>query len=110
MATGKTPDGKPHAGKKIIALVLVFTACAAFAEFKAGFARVDVTPPLGIPITGYFYKRIADGVMDPLYVDCVAISDGTNTALVYCVDALSLSNPFVRKAFPAITAAAQSGT
>ncbi len=91
--------------KKTIVLALVFAACAAFAEFSAGFARVDATPPLGIPITGYFYKRIADGVLDPLYIDCVAVSDGTNTALVYCVDALSLSNPFVKKAFPAITAA-----
>ena len=91
--------------KRTIVLALVFTACAVFAEFKAGFARVDVTPPLGIPITGYFYKRIADGILDPLYIDCVAVSDGTNTALVYCIDALGLSNPFVNKAFPAITAA-----
>jgi hypothetical protein len=91
--------------KKTIVLALVFATCAVFAEFKAGFARVDVTPPLGIPITGYFYKRIADGMLDPLYADCVAVSDGTNSALVYCVDALSLSNPFVKKAFPAITAA-----
>ena len=44
---------------KTIVLALAFTMCAAAAEFKAGFARVDVTPPLGIPITGYFYKRIA---------------------------------------------------
>ena len=88
-----------------VAVALVFAACASFAEFKAGFARVDATPPLGIPITGYFHKRIADGVLDPLYIDCVAVSDGTNNALVYCVDALSLSNPFVKKAFPAITAA-----
>ena len=86
-------------------LALVFTAYAALAEFKAGFARVDATPPLGIPITGYFHKRIAAGMLDPLYIDCVAASDGTNIALVYCVDALSLSNPFVKKAFPAITAA-----
>ena len=91
--------------KRTIVLALVFTACAVFAEFKAGFARVDVTPPLGIPITGYFYKRIADGMLDPLYADCVAVSDGTNNALVFCVDALSLSNPFVKKAFHAITEA-----
>ena len=105
MARVKALDGTPYAGKKAIVLTLVFTASVSFAEFKAGFARVDVTPPLGIPITGYFHKRIADGILDPLYVDCVAVSDGTNNALVYCVDALSLSNPFVKKAFPAITAA-----
>ena len=91
--------------KKSITLVLAFVAGAVFAEFKAGFARVDATPPLGIPIVGYFHKRIADGVLDPLYVDCVAVSDGTNNALIYCVDDLHLTNPFMEKAFPAITAA-----
>ena len=91
--------------KKLIVLNCIFASTIAFAEFRAGFARVETTPPLGIPIPGYFSKRIADGVLDPLYVDCVAVSDGTNSALVYCVDDLHLTNPFFEKAFPAITAA-----
>ena len=74
-------------------------------EFKAGFARVDATPPLGIPIPGYFKMRIADGSLDPLIIECVAISDGTNAALIYSVDDVHLTNPFFKKAFPAITAA-----
>ena len=91
--------------KGTIALALALGTGMAFAEFTAGFARVDVTPPLGIPLVGYFSHRVADGVLDPLYVDCVAVSDGTNNALVYCVDDLHLTNPFMAKAFPAITAA-----
>ena len=91
--------------KKLIALALALWAGSVFAEFKAGFARVDATPPLGIPLVGYFSHRVADGVLDPLYIDCVAVSDGTNNALVYCVDDLHLTNPFMEKAFPAITAA-----
>ena len=91
--------------RKAIVAALVLTAGVAMAEFKAGFARVDVTPPLGIPMVGYFSHRVADGVLDPLYVDCVAVSDGTNSALIYCVDDLHLTNPFFKKAFPAITAA-----
>ena len=91
--------------KKVITLLLALVAGAVFAEFKAGFARVDATPPLGIPIVGYFHHRVADGVLDPLYIDCVAVSDGTNNALIYCVDDLHLTNPFMAKAFPAITEA-----
>ncbi len=91
--------------KMSAALALALAAGAVFAEFKAGFARVDVTPPLGIPLVGYFSHRVADGVLDPLYIDCVAVSDGTNNALVYCVDDLHLSNAFCKKAFEAITAA-----
>ena len=91
--------------KKAIVLALALGAGAAFAEFKAGFARVEATPPLGIPLVGYFSHRVADGVLDPLYIDCVAVSDGTNNALIYCVDDLHLTNPFMAKAFPAITQA-----
>ncbi|MBQ6008538.1 MAG: neutral/alkaline non-lysosomal ceramidase N-terminal domain-containing protein [Kiritimatiellae bacterium] len=91
--------------KKAIMLALALMTGAVSAEFKAGFARVDATPPLGIPIVGYFHKRIADGVLDPLYVDCVAVSDSTNSALIYCVDSLGLRNAFIAKAIPAITAA-----
>ena len=89
-------------------IIAIGAACAAFAlnaEFKAGFARVDATPPLGIPIPGYFNNRVANGVLDPLCVECVAVSDGTNAALIYCVDDLHLTNPFFEKAFPAITEA-----
>ncbi len=91
--------------KKTITLVLAFVAGAVFAEFKAGFARVGATPPLGIPIVGYFHKRVADGVLDTLNVECVAVSDSTNSALVYCVDDLGLGRGFITKAFAAITAA-----
>ena len=91
--------------KKMIMLAFAVMAGTAFADFKAGFARVDVTPPLGIPLVGYFSHRVADGVLDPLYVDCVAVSDGTNSALIYCVDDLHLTGPFMEKAFSAITAA-----
>ena len=55
--------------KKTIVLALALGTGVVFAEFKAGFARVDATPPLGIPIVGYFHKRVADGVLDPLYID-----------------------------------------
>ena len=82
--------------------MLAFVAGMVFAEFRAGFARVDATPPLGLPLVGYFTTRIADGVLDPLYIDCVAVSDGTNNALIYCVDDLQLSNAFLAKAVPEI--------
>ena len=91
--------------KKTIMLALALVSGAVLAEFKAGFARVDATPPLGIPIVGYFHKRVADGVLDPLNVECVAVSDGTNSALIYCVDDLGLGPVFTKKAFTAITAA-----
>ena len=46
---------------------------------QAGFARVDVTPPLGNPLAGYFNRREADGVLDPIELNALAVSDGENT-------------------------------
>ena len=91
--------------KLLVTLAVLCTVGILPAEFSAGFARLDVTPPLGIPLVGYFHHRVADGVLDPLVIECVAVSDGTNDALIYCVDDLHLTNPFFAKAFPAITAA-----
>ena len=91
--------------KTLITMAAAFAAMILHGEFSAGFARLDATPPLGIPLVGYFHHRVADGVLDPLYVECVAVSDGTNSALIYRVDDLHLTNPFFAKAFPAITEA-----
>lgn len=56
--------------------------------FQAGFARVDITPPLGTPMAGYFYARYADGVLDPLELNAVAFRDGEKTAVVVVADML----------------------
>ena len=61
------------------------------ATFKVGFSRVDITPPLGVPIAGYFVKRIADGVLDNLDCNCIAVSDGEKTALLYSLDLISIN-------------------
>lgn len=46
------------------------------ADFSVGFARVDITPPMGIPVSGYYNVRLADKVLDPLEINAVA----------FCVD------------------------
>ncbi len=56
--------------------------------FQAGFARVDITPPLGSPLAGYAYRRISDHILDPIELNCVAFSDGENTAVLITEDLL----------------------
>ena len=53
---------------------------------KAGFSRVDVTPPLGSYISGYFEERYAKGVLDPIQLNALAFSDGTETDLIIISD------------------------
>jgi len=58
---------------------------------KAGFSRLDVTPPFGTDIAGYFRRRIADGILDPLYVNAVAVGNDTDTLVLMAVDYIGIA-------------------
>ena len=60
-------------------------------ELKAGFARVDITPPLGTTLAGYPQTRYADGVRDPLTATAVVFDDGEKRAVVMSIDHLGLN-------------------
>lgn len=57
---------------------------------KAGFARIDITPMLGIPLAGAFELRPASEIMDPLEATALAVSDGKTTALFVSLDVLQV--------------------
>lgn len=73
---------------------------------KVGFSAVDITPPLGTFIPGYFKYREAKRILDPLEARCVAFSDGENTALLIAIDSLEIEDGVVAEAKAAIAAAA----
>ena len=52
----------------------------------AGYHKIKVTPPLGLPVPGYFAKRTSDGI-----VRCTAFALGEKKALVFSLDAISLN-------------------
>ena len=64
---------------------------------KAGFSRVDVTPPLGTNLAGYFSKRPARGIHDPIYLNAVAYGDGNNTNIIIAGDFLSIMEVYATK-------------
>ena len=54
-------------------------------DLYAGFARADITPEAPVPLAGYgnTEKRISRNVLDPLYVDALALTDAQgNTVLL----------------------------
>jgi hypothetical protein len=59
----------------------------------AGFAAVDVTPPLTIPHLGFHPRRQGEftGIHDPLFARAVAVSHGPQHLAVVSVDAIGLS-------------------
>lgn len=61
---------------------------------QAGFARVDITPPLGTPISGYFTARYAKDVRDPLQVNALALGNGTDTLLILAIDIVAMAQHY----------------
>ena len=53
---------------------------------KVGFARIDITTPLGLYMVGYYEPRISDGILDPLLASAVVFDDGERRAVIMSVD------------------------
>ena len=53
---------------------------------KAGFARGNITPMLGIPMEGYFAPRFAQGVLDELELNVLALEAGSDRVLLVSID------------------------
>lgn len=74
-------------------------ACsAADLDLHVGVASVDITPPLGIPMAGYYHERGADGVLDPLFSKAMVLeSQGKRVAFVV-VDLLNVTRAITDQA------------
>lgn len=55
-------------------------------QLFAGFSRVNVTPMLGIGIYGYFKPRYADGVLDELELNALALGAGEKKIILLSLD------------------------
>ena len=64
-------------------------------NLRVGYAALDVTPPLGVHIAGYFKERIADGVLDPLETVSLAIQSGDKTVLLITVDHCGIGKEYL---------------
>ena len=70
------------AGLALLVVLALGPFCGA-AEMKAGVAKVDITPPLGTPLWGYFDRTSgAIGEVDPLFARVLVLETG-NTRLAY---------------------------
>ncbi len=63
-----------------------------------GRASVDITPPRGMPMGGYYRVRLNTGTHDPLYAKAIVLEeDGVEAGLVVC-DLESIPGSFVEAA------------
>ncbi len=60
-------------------------------SLKGGLAVIDITPPIGYRMSGYFSERLSTGTSNPLHAKAIVLRQGqTSAALVFC-DIIGLS-------------------
>ena len=75
-------------------------------DFKAGYARVNTTPMLGIAIEGYYVPRFASGILDELEAGALAVECGGRRVLLISVDVCGIEARLSRRYREAIAKAA----
>jgi hypothetical protein len=79
-------------------LPLLAVSPAPAGDLKAGAAAVKITPPVGMPMAGYYSARAAEGVHDDLFAKALVIEkDGAKAALV-ALDLISTPRATVEEA------------
>jgi len=79
-------------------LWLALITPAGMAGLRVGRGQVDITPPAGMPMGGYFEIRLNTGTHDPLHAKALVIeANGVKVALIAC-DLESLPHSFVDEA------------
>lgn len=72
-----------------LSFLLAFAGFAAAPEnpspLEIGMAEVDITPPVGYRMAGYFDERFSTGIHDPIKAKAIIFKQGTEKmALVFC--------------------------
>ena len=72
-------------------------------QLQAGFSRVDITPMLGMHVSGYFIERRAEGVLDNLEVNTVAAGVDANKVVLMSMDLCEVDKEFITEIREAIS-------
>ncbi|MGP8323912.1 MAG: neutral/alkaline non-lysosomal ceramidase N-terminal domain-containing protein, partial [Methanosarcinaceae archaeon] len=60
-------------------------------NLMAGVGKVDITPPIGIPLAGYQERQgPATGIHDPLYTVVIVFDDGETRAAIVSLDIVQI--------------------
>jgi hypothetical protein len=70
--------------------VLSLSAQSNGQQLSAGAAAVDITPPLGYRMSGYFSERLSTGTKDPLLAKALVLRQGDVQAAIVCCDLIGV--------------------
>src|SRR6185436_10601761 len=73
-----------------LAAIVMWSAVAQETQFQVGLAEIDITPPVGYRMDGYFYERLNTGQRDPLMAKAVVFQQGATRAALVVSDLLGM--------------------
>ncbi|MGO8733462.1 MAG: hypothetical protein ACLQVM_11780 [Terriglobia bacterium] len=76
-------------------IILCILTPAWAGDLRMGRAAVNITPPLGMPMGGYYKVRLNTGTHDPLYAKAIVLEEGGVEAAIVACDLESIPRSFV---------------
>ncbi|MBI4582108.1 MAG: neutral/alkaline non-lysosomal ceramidase N-terminal domain-containing protein [Planctomycetes bacterium] len=73
-------------------------------ELRVGVSAVDITPPVGYRMSGYFIERVGTAVHDPLYAKALVLAQGDTRAVLVVCDLVGVPADVSSRARTAIAA------
>jgi hypothetical protein len=64
---------------------------------RVGVAEVDITPPVGFPMAGYYHERLAEGQIDRLKAKAIVFEDGQMKAALVVCDLIGIATDLSRE-------------
>ncbi len=70
----KQKKSKQALYKLVLLIVIYISSLSTFAgDLEIGASSVKITPPLGIPMAGYYHDRGAEKINDDIYAKAIVI-------------------------------------
>lgn len=82
----------------IVAATVAMQSTPVAADTRVGVAATDITPPLGIPMAGYYHARGADGVLDPLFSKAIVLEQDGERVVLVALDIISVTRRITDRA------------
>ena len=82
----------------VLVLLVAAPPAGAGTDFKAGVARIDITPPRGWRLAGEFNERISTNTLSPLHARAIVFQQGRERAAVVVCDLLDIDSDVAQRA------------
>lgn len=67
-------------------------------DVKVGFSRVEINPPIGAHLEGYFHERKNEAILDDLEINTVAVEKDGKTVALISIDSMAADTTYYEAA------------